>query len=120
MTDPVQTKQPAKLWGGRFSESTEASVEKFTASIQYDWRLFRQDIRGSKAHAKMLARQGLITENHIKAELGEIVLGHALARSSPEEVTLFKSVGLAVQDLAAASRILDPAQAKDLGTLVSL
>ena len=65
-------------------------------------------------------RQGLITENHIKAELGEIVLGHALARSSPEEVTLFKSVGLAVQDLAAASRILDHAQAKDLGTLVSL
>lgn len=65
-------------------------------------------------------RQGLITENHIKAELGEIVLGHALARSSPEEVTLFKSVGLAVQDLAAASRILDHAQAMDLGTLVSL
>jgi ornithine cyclodeaminase len=65
-------------------------------------------------------RQGLITENHIKAELGEIVLGHALARSSPEEVTLFKSVGLAVQDLAAASRILDHARAKDLGTLVSL
>jgi ornithine cyclodeaminase len=65
-------------------------------------------------------RQGLITENHIKAELGEILLGHALARSSPEEVTLFKSVGLAVQDLAAASRILDHAHAMDLGTLVSL
>ena len=70
MTNPVQTKKSAKLWGGRFSESTEASVEKFTASIQYDWRLFRQDIRGSKAHAKMLARQGLITDEEYVVILG--------------------------------------------------
>jgi len=70
MTDPVQTKKSTKLWGGRFSESTEASVEKFTASIHYDWRLFRQDIRGSKAHAKMLARQRLITDEECVVILG--------------------------------------------------
>ncbi len=51
-----------KMWGGRFSESTAASVEDFTASIQYDMRLYRHDIMGSKAHARMLARQNLITE----------------------------------------------------------
>ncbi|MEW6520460.1 MAG: argininosuccinate lyase [Thermodesulfobacteriota bacterium] len=50
-----------KLWGGRFTEKTAASVEAFTASIHYDCRLFRQDIAGSRAHAKMLVRQGLIT-----------------------------------------------------------
>ncbi len=63
MTDHAQPKNSSsKLWGGRFSESTEASVEAFTASVHYDWRLYRHDILGSKAHAKMLARQGLITE----------------------------------------------------------
>ncbi len=56
----------SKLWGGRFSEKTAASVEAFTASIHYDSRLYRQDIAGSLAHAKMLVRQGLIT-----AEEGE-------------------------------------------------
>lgn len=57
-----QAKNSQKLWGGRFAESTAASVEAFTASIHYDQRLYRHDIMGSKAHARMLARQGLITE----------------------------------------------------------
>jgi argininosuccinate lyase len=52
---------PAKLWGGRFAEKTAASVEAFTASIHYDARLYRHDINGSRAHARMLAKQGLIT-----------------------------------------------------------
>lgn len=50
-----------KMWGGRFSASTDTSVEAFSASIHYDWRLYRHDIAGSRAHAAMLARQGLIT-----------------------------------------------------------
>ena len=50
----------SKLWGGRFSEQTAASVEAFTESISYDWRLYHHDILGSMAHARMLARQGLI------------------------------------------------------------
>ncbi len=49
------------MWGGRFQESTAASVEAFTASIHYDSRLYRHDIAGSKAHARMLSRQKLIT-----------------------------------------------------------
>ena len=60
-----------KLWGGRFAEQTAASVESFSESISYDWRLYRHDIMGSKAHAKMLAKQGLITE----AERDAIVTG---------------------------------------------
>ncbi len=61
----------SKLWGGRFSEGTAASVEDFSASVQYDARLYRHDIRGSKAHAEMLARQGLISDE----ECSEIVRG---------------------------------------------
>ena len=43
-----------KLSSARFSESTDAFVEEFTASIQFDHRMYRQDIEGSIAHAKML------------------------------------------------------------------
>jgi len=49
-----------KLWGGRFAAGTADSVEAFTASIDVDSRLYRHDIAGSIAHAKMLARQRII------------------------------------------------------------
>ncbi|KAG2274191.1 hypothetical protein Bca52824_056746 [Brassica carinata] len=51
-----------KLWGGRFEESVTEKVEKFTESISFDKVLYKQDIMGSKAHATMLAHQGLITD----------------------------------------------------------
>ncbi|GFO65825.1 argininosuccinate lyase [Geomonas paludis] len=49
-----------KLWGGRFTQPTDKFVEEFTASINFDKRLYHQDIRGSIAHATMLGRQGII------------------------------------------------------------
>ncbi|MEA3290788.1 MAG: argininosuccinate lyase [Pseudomonadota bacterium] len=51
-----------KLWGGRFSVPTDRLVEAFSASVQYDRRLYRQDIRGSKAHAEMLAKVGVLSD----------------------------------------------------------
>jgi len=57
----AQESTSGKLWGGRFAEATAASVEAFTESISYDWRLYHHDIMGSMAHARMLAKQGLIT-----------------------------------------------------------
>ena len=65
-------------------------------------------------------RQGLMTEDHIYAELGEIAAGLKPGRTSPEEVTLFKSVGVAVQDVAAASAVLEAARRLGLGTEVTL
>ncbi len=56
-----------KLWGGRFAEGTAASVEAFTASIQYDSRLYKYDIAGSKAHAAMLADQGILSSSDLEA-----------------------------------------------------
>jgi argininosuccinate lyase len=50
------------MWGGRFAEGPDALVEKYTESVSYDRILFRQDIAGSMAHARMLARQGIITK----------------------------------------------------------
>jgi ornithine cyclodeaminase len=64
--------------------------------------------------------QGLFGEDHIHAELGEIVLGRNAGRESPGEITFFKSVGVAVQDLTAAARILARAEQSNLGTEVPL
>lgn len=64
------SQQSGKMWGGRFADTTAPSVEAFTASIHYDVRLYRHDIMGSKAHARMLARQGLITTEESAAIVG--------------------------------------------------
>jgi argininosuccinate lyase len=53
---------PKALWGGRFSESTDAFVQAFTASVEFDQRMAREDIQGSIAHATMLAEQGILTD----------------------------------------------------------
>src|SRR3970040_2061767 len=51
-----------KPWGGRFTDPTDATVENFTASVNFDRRLYRHDIMGSIAHARMLAHVGVLTE----------------------------------------------------------
>ncbi len=51
----------AQLWGGRFTKETDKNVYLFNASINFDKRLYKQDIEGSIAHATMLSRQGIIT-----------------------------------------------------------
>ncbi len=56
-----------KLWGGRFAEPTDAFVEAFTASVAFDQRLYRHDIAGSKAHAQMLAKVGVLSEAECQA-----------------------------------------------------
>ena len=52
----------AQLWGGRFTKETDKLVYNFNASISFDRKFYEQDIRGSKAHVAMLARQGILTE----------------------------------------------------------
>ncbi len=52
----------AQLWGGRFTKETDQFVYSFNASISFDKRLLRQDIQGSKAHVRMLAEAGILTE----------------------------------------------------------
>lgn len=56
-----------KLWGGRFGKDTDALVNDFNASIQFDQRLYAEDINGSIVHAEMLGRQGIIPQEDAKA-----------------------------------------------------
>jgi len=65
-------------------------------------------------------REGAVDESVISAEIGEIVLGLAPARTSVEEITFFKSVGNAVQDVAVAARVLDVAEAEGFGLMVDI
>jgi len=58
MSDSESTIKP---WGGRFSEPTDAFVERFTASVNFDKRLYHHDINGSLAHAKMLEKAGVLS-----------------------------------------------------------
>ena len=62
MSDPKDTNQ---AWGGRFSEATDAFVARFTASVNFDQRLARHDIQGSVAHATMLTKVGVLTNDEL-------------------------------------------------------
>ncbi len=65
-----------KLWGGRFSKSTASIVDEFNASIEFDQKLYKQDIIGSIAHGKMLCKSGILTNeegNKIIEGLEEIL-----------------------------------------------
>jgi len=71
-----------KLWGGRFKKGTDKIVDGFNASIHFDKRLFREDIEGSMAYSRMLAKQGIISEDEattitdaLKEIYGEIERG---------------------------------------------
>ena len=66
----------AQLWGGRFTKETDKLVYNFNASISFDQKFYEQDIRGSKAHVAMLARQGILTaeeKDQIEAGLDGIL-----------------------------------------------
>lgn len=69
------TDEKSKVWGGRFQKGMDEVVEKFNASISFDARLYAQDIEGSMAHCRMLAKQGIISEeeaSQILSALAEI------------------------------------------------
>jgi argininosuccinate lyase len=63
VSSKMSDNQQNQLWGGRFSESTDAFVQAFTASVGFDRRMYRQDIQGSQAHATMLAEAGVLTDD---------------------------------------------------------
>jgi argininosuccinate lyase len=69
------------LWGGRFSEGTDAFVQRFTASVTFDQRMAEEDIEGSLAHAAMLHSIGVLTEQ----ELNDIQTGLAQIKNEIAE-----------------------------------
>ncbi|MAG36936.1 MAG: argininosuccinate lyase [Dehalococcoidia bacterium] len=84
-----------KAWGGRFAKETDPTVEAYTESISFDWRLYRQDIAASIAHARMLGQQGIITTEEAEAIVaglteigGEIERGEFAFEPSREDIHL--------------------------------
>jgi argininosuccinate lyase len=94
---------PDKPWGGRFTESTDAFVEEFTASIGFDQRLYRHDIAGSVAHARMLSHAGIITE----PECDQIVEGLEGILAEIERGDFAWSVALEDIHMNIESRLID-------------
>jgi argininosuccinate lyase len=80
MKNKIESNKP---WGGRFTEATASSAEIFSASIHFDMRLYRHDIAGSQAHAKMLAKVGLISG----VELEQILSGLSEIKAEIESNT---------------------------------
>ncbi len=74
----------AQLWGGRFTKETDKLVYQFNQSLYFDRRLFEQDVRGSLAHVRMLAAQGILTEE----ERDQIINGLESIRADVAEGTL--------------------------------
>ena len=66
-----ESKSKSKLWGGRFTEATDAFVQRFTASVEFDKRLYKADIEGSVAHATMLEKAKVLNSD----ELAQIISG---------------------------------------------
>ena len=91
----------AQLWGGRFTKQTDQMVYDFNASILFDQRLLPQDIRGSRAHATMLAKVGVITEeerdkilNGLDSILQDVTDGNLKITTEYEDVHSFVEANL--------------------------
>ena len=85
-----------KLWGGRFTKETNQLVDAFNASISFDRRLYRQDIRGSVAHVTMLAAQNILTAGErdaivtgLEGILSDLETGSLTINESCEDIHSF-------------------------------
>ncbi len=63
----AKTQKPQKPWAGRFQKAVDPALESFSSSVHFDRELWRQDIRGSTAHARMLAKQGILASEEADA-----------------------------------------------------
>ena len=93
MTDPAVSKAANQMWGGRFAEGPSAIMSAINASIGFDKRLYAQDIAGSRAHAAMLAAQGILSNKDAEAigkglltVLSEIESGQFPFRTELEDI----------------------------------
>jgi argininosuccinate lyase len=66
------TKAPTRLWGGRFEGGPSEALARLSVSVQFDWRLAPYDLLGSRAHARVLGRAGLLTDDELTKILGAL------------------------------------------------
>ena len=91
----------AQLWGGRFTKETDQLVYRFNASISFDQKFYKQDIQGSMAHVKMLAKQGILTEDEkeqilkgLKGILADVESGKLEITDKYEDIHSFVEANL--------------------------
>jgi ornithine cyclodeaminase/alanine dehydrogenase-like protein (mu-crystallin family) len=104
--------------GGRPPQMTELDTATIADSAFYVDR--RESAEAEAGDYRAAVESGAIGPDHIRAELGELVIGVKPGRSSEEEITVFRSLGLAVEDLAAAEYVLRRARETGAGTEVQL
>jgi ornithine cyclodeaminase len=80
----------------------------------------RESLLGEAGEFLIPKGEGLIGDEHVVGEIGEVLMGEAPARTSPVEITLFKSLGIAIEDLAAAHHVYTKAKERELGTWVEI
>jgi ornithine cyclodeaminase/alanine dehydrogenase-like protein (mu-crystallin family) len=102
--------------GACFPHTRELDTETVVRSSFFTDR--RESCENEAGDYVIPLNEGAIAEGHIKAELGEVLAGTAPGRTSPEEITVFESLGLAVEDLAAAEYLVRRAEETGTGTTV--
>lgn len=112
MTKKKPTKKANPMWGGQFAHAPAELLAKINASIGFDKKLYRQDIAGSIAHAKMLAKQNIIAEKDAKAIVAglellkkEMIAGKFEFREELEDIHMNIEAALAKKIGAAAGRL---------------
>jgi ornithine cyclodeaminase len=102
--------------GASISSAREVDSATMAASSLFVDR--RESTRNESGDFLIALREGAIADDHIRAEIGEVLIGAAQGRSHLGEITLFKSLGLAIEDLAAAEYLYRRADAAGAGTWV--
>ncbi len=104
--------------GGRPPQMTELDVATVAGTSFFVDR--RESAEAEAGDYRAALEQGAIGPDHIRAEIGEVLIGASPGRTSPDEVTVFRSLGLAVEDLAAAEYVVRRARESGVGTEVPL
>lgn len=103
--------------------SYKPSVQEIPAATVVRARVVMDDRHAALSETGDLLQplgQGLVTEDQLRIELGDLVVERQIGRESARQVTLFKSVGLAIEDLAAAAVAVEHARSRGIGTRISL
>ncbi len=98
------------------SQRTHQEIDAATVAAASLFVDRRQSVESEAADFRQALNEGLIGASHVRAELGELLVGAASGRESPEEITLFRSLGLAVEDVAAAIYVVQAAEGANAGS----
>jgi ornithine cyclodeaminase len=102
------------------SQPTSRELDTATVAAALLFTDRRESLENEAAEYRLAIAEGLIDPTHLRGELGQLLVGTATGRTSDAEITLFRSLGLAVFDVAAAAHVLAKAEAEDAGVTVEL